>query len=157
MKNDKDFYSSKEVAKRLSIQPVTVRKYSQMLEDLGFPFEKDEKNWRRYSEDDIKYLEHVCNMKSMGKSLDESISHVATLYHANLSIAPPAIPLQEKDILLEYIKAQHEVNQNLMQRLEEQEKRQIERDQDLLAAIKEIQDTQRLSSPKQKKWWELWK
>jgi len=94
MKSDTKIYSSKDVAKRLSIKPVTVRKYSQMLEEKGVPFAKDEKGWREYSEDNIKFLEYLCDMKSMGKSLEESIERIATLYHANLAIAQPAIPLQ---------------------------------------------------------------
>ncbi|WP_445490006.1 hypothetical protein [Niallia sp. 03133] len=40
LKNDIKTYSSKDVAKRLSIEPVTVRKYSQMLEDEGYSFNK---------------------------------------------------------------------------------------------------------------------
>ncbi|WP_133141839.1 MerR family transcriptional regulator, partial [Clostridioides difficile] len=77
MRNDL-YYSSKDVAKRLSIEPVTVRKYSQMLEEQGYSFKKDEKNWRQYSEDDVHFLEYICHLKEMGKSLDESIQHVAS-------------------------------------------------------------------------------
>ena len=158
MKNDTIIYSSKDVAKRLSIQPVTVRKYSQMLEEQGFSFDKDEKGWRQYSEDDIRYLEHLCNMKTMGKSLDEAINHIASLYRANLSIAPSAISLQEGNPLIEFIKAQQEFNQKILDRFEASEKRQIERDQNLLKAIRETQEVKKqLAATQQKKWWQFWK
>lgn len=156
MKNDTKIYSSKEVAKRLSIQPVTVRKYSQMLEDKGVSFAKDEKGWREYSEESIKFLEYLCNMKSMGKSLEESANHIATLYHANLSIAPSAIPLQEQNILIEFMKAQHEFNQKLVTQLEKIEERQIERDHNLMQALRETQKIKKeLIATRQKKWWNL--
>lgn len=154
MKSDTKIYSSKDVAKRLSIQPVTVRKYSQMLEEKGVPFAKDEKGWREYSEDNIKFLEYLCNMKSMGKSLEESIERIATLYHANLAIAQPAIPLQEEIILAEFMQAQHEFNQKLMEQLERIEQRQIERDHNLMQALRETQETKKqLAAIHKKKWW----
>lgn len=158
LKNDMKTYSSKDVAKRLSIEPVTVRKYSQMLEEEGYSFNKDEKGWRHYSEDDVKFLEYLCNLKSMGKSLEESVKHVATLYRSSLSIVQPAISLQEENILLEFIKAQHDFNQQILERLEAQENRQAERDQNLMKALRESQEVKRqLAATQQKRWWQFWK
>lgn len=156
MENNTKIHSSKDVAKRLSIQPVTVRKYSQMLEAQGFTFDKDENGWRQYSEDDIKYLEYLCNMKAMGKSLDQAVNHIATLYRSNLSISQPAIALQEKNPLVEFIQAQQEFNQKILDRLEAAEKRQIERDQNLLKALKETQEVKKqLAATQQKRWWQF--
>lgn len=157
MKNDTKLYSSKEVAKRLSIQPVTVRKYSQMLEDKGVSFKKDEKGWREYSEDHIAFLEYLCNMKSMGKSLEESANHIAMLYRANLSIAQPAISLHEPNILIEFMKVQHEFNEKLVAQLEKIEQRQMERDHNLMQVLLETQEAKKeLVATQQKKWWRLW-
>lgn len=158
MNNDTKTYPSKDVAKRLSIQAVTVRKYSQMLETQGYLFKKDEKGWRQYSEEDIVFLEYLCDMKAMGKSLDESVNHVATLYRGNLSISQPAIPLQDKNVLFEFMKSQHEFNQKLLERFESLEKRQIERDQNLLIALRETQEAKKqIAATQQKKWWMFWK
>ena len=129
-----------------------------MLEEQGFSFDKDNNGWRQYSEDYIKYLEYLCNMKAMGKSLDQAVNHIATLYRSNLSIAQPAITLQEKNPLFEFIQTQQEFNQRILDRLEAAEKRQIERDQNLLKALKETQEVKKqLAATKQKKWWILWK
>lgn len=158
MKNDTQTYSSKEVAQRLSVQPVTIRKYAQLLEEKGFSFSKDEKGWREYSEENIQFLEYLCNMKSMGKSLEESAERVATLYRMNLSIAQPAIPLQEENLLVEFMKAQHEFNQKLMEQLNKIEQRQNERDQNLMQALRESQETKKqLVAAQQKKSWIFWK
>ena len=152
--NDTKIYSSKEVAKRLSIQPVTVRKYSQILEEKGIPFDKDEKGWREYSEENIKFLEYLCNMKLTGKSLEESAKRIATLYRMNLSIAQPAIPLHEENVLVEFMKAQHDFNQKLVEQLERIEQRQIERDSNLIQAIRETQQVKKeLAAATNQKWW----
>lgn len=150
--NDLKTYSSKEVAKRLSIEPVTVRKYSQMLEDKGYEFKKDDKNWRKYSEDDIRFLEYLCNLKSMGKSLEESVQHVAQLYRSSLAIAQPDISLQSKEEnpLVQFMKSQEEFNQKLIERLDQ-------RDKSLMAAIRELQETKKQIAVAKKKWWRFWK
>lgn len=75
MKHDTTLYASKHVAKRLSVQPVTLRKYAQLLEDKGVSFTKDERGWRAYIEENIRFLEYLCNMKNMGKSLEEAADH----------------------------------------------------------------------------------
>lgn len=152
-------YSSKDVAKRLSIEPVTVRKYSQMLEEQGYIFTKDNNNWRQYSEDDIEYFKHVLSMRSMGKSLDESMQHIASLYHAKMSIRQPDISLQEKENqLIEFMKNQQEFNQKILERLETQEQRQSERDQNLMKTLNELQESKKqIAATKQKKWWKFWK
>ncbi|WP_234417230.1 MULTISPECIES: DUF3967 domain-containing protein [unclassified Lysinibacillus] len=93
----------------------------------------------------------------MGKSLEESAERVATLYRMNLSIAQPAIPLQEENILVEFMKAQHEFNQKLIEQLNKIEQRQNERDQNLMQALRESQETKKqLIAAHQKKWWNFW-
>lgn len=157
MKHDTVMYASKDVAKRLSVQPVTLRKYAQLLEDKGVSFKKDEKGWRTYSEENIRFLEYLCNMKMMGKSLEEAADHIAALYRANLAIAQPAIPLQEEHSFTTFMKAQHEFNQKLVEQLERIEQRQIERDQQLMKVIRETQEAKKqLAATQKKKWWKLW-
>lgn len=150
-------YSSKDVAKRLSVEPVTIRKYSQMLEGQGYSFIKDNKKWRQYSEKDIAFLEYICTMREMGKSLDESVQHVASLYRLNLSIAKPDTALQEpKEQLINFIQNQQEFNQKILERLEVQEQRQAERDQNLMHVLRESLETKQQIVASKKKWWKLW-
>lgn len=150
MKNDTKIFSSKEVAKRLLVEPVTVRKYSQLLEEQGYSCQKDEKGWRQYSEHDIRYLEYLCNMKSTGKSLEESVKHVASLYHASLSILSSDTTLQEENPLLNFIKEQQEFNNQIIDRFEAQEKRQKERDINVINALNQSLEVK-------KQWWKFWK
>ena len=158
MKHNTVMYSSKDVAKRLSVQPVTLRKYAQLLEDKGVSFMKDEKGWRTYSEENIRFLEYLCNMKTMGKSLEEAADHIVALYRANLAIAQLAIPLQEEHSLTTFMKAQHEFNQKLVEQLERMEQRQIERDQQLMKALRKTQEAKKqlVATSRKKKWWRFW-
>lgn len=137
MNKDLKACSSKEVAERLSLQPVTVRKYSQMLEEQGYVFTKDDKGWRLYSEDDIVSLKYLSNMRAAGKSLSESVEYVATLYRSNLSLQGP-------NPLVEFVQMQQAFNQKILERLEASENRQIERDQNLLKALRETQEVKKL-------------
>ncbi|WP_420977389.1 DUF3967 domain-containing protein [Bacillus vallismortis] len=150
--------SSKDVAKRLGIEPVTVRKYSSMLEDQGYSFNKDSKGWRLYSEDDVKALEYLCTMtKINGHSLDEAVKHIAGLYRSNLSISNTDTPLQDNP-LVEFMKRQEDFNRRMAERMEQFEKRQQERHETLTAALRESLETQKMiAATKQKKWWKFWK
>ena len=152
-------YSSKDVAKRLSVESVTVRKYAQMLEEQGYEFKRDNNNWRQYSEDDIEYLKHILSMRKMGKSLDESIEHIASLYRVNMSIRKPDITLQEKENqLVEFMKNQQEFNRKILDRLEAQEQRQNDRDQNLMRTLNELQESKKqIAAKSQKRWWQFWK
>ncbi|EKU45300.1 DUF3967 domain-containing protein [Staphylococcus massiliensis] len=152
MKNDSKVYSSKDVAKRLSIEPVTVRKYSQMLEEQGYSFKKDEKNWRQYSEDDIRFLEYACSLKSAGKSLNESINHVASLYRTSLSISQPDTSLHDdEDLLLQFVKNQEDFNKKLLEQIDQ-------RDKNFTIAIQELQEAKKqIAAGKEKQWWQFWK
>ena len=152
-------YSSKDVAKRLSVESVTVRKYAQMLEEQGYDFKRDNNNWRQYSEDDIEYLKHILSMRKMGKSLDESIEHIASLYRVNMSIRKPDIPIQEKENqLMEFMQNQQEFNRRILDKLETQEQQQNERDQNLMRTLNELQESKKqIAAKNQKRWWQFWK
>lgn len=155
MKNDSAVFTSKQVAKHLSIEPVTIRKYSQMLEDKGYKYKKDENNWRQYTEDDIKYLEYLIKLKKEDKTLSESVDYIASLYRSNLNIANTDMSLQEENPLFQFIKKQEEFNKKLLQKLEE-------RDEQLMVAIQELQETRKQiaiteeKNKHKKKWWEFW-
>lgn len=127
-----------------------------MLENKGFSFTKDNNGWRQYSEEDIDYLTYLCNLTAMGKSLDQAVDHIATLYRSKLSIAQPATSIQEHP-LADFFHAQQIFNEKMLDRLEAIEQRQIERDQNLLQAIRETQEVKKqLAATKQKRWWQFW-
>lgn len=152
-------YASSEVAKRILVEPVTVRKYSQMLEEKGYVFERDNKDRRRYTEVDLTAFQHLITLRQGGLSVEESVEKIAELYRLNLSILHTDTALQqEENPVLSFIKSQQEFNQKILERLEIQEKRQAERDKNLLLALRETQEVKKqIAAAEQKKWWQLWK
>jgi len=130
-----------------------------MLEKQGYEFKKDNNNWRQYSDDDIEYLKHILSMRKMGKSLDGSIEHIANLYRVNMSIRKPDIPIQEKENqLMEFMQNQQEFNREVLDKLETQEQRQNERDQNLIRVLNELQESKKqIAAKNQKRWWQFWK
>lgn len=151
-------YSSKEIAKRLSIQPVTVRKYSQMLEDQGYSFTRDNNNWRQYSDNDIEYLRYIVNMRKAGNSLGECIEHVANLYKSNLSISQPDTPIQKPlSEIFNFIQEQQDFNQKFLKQIEQRDKRLAERDKNLMIVLNELTEAKKQIAASEKKWWQFWK
>ena len=152
-------YASGEVAKRILVEPVTVRKYSQMLEVKGYIFERDDKDRRRYTEQDLTALQHLITLRQGGLSVEESVEKIADLYHHNLAILPTdTAPQQKESPFLISMKRQEEFNQKIFEQLEAQEKRQIERDENLIKALREAQEVKKqLAATQQNKWWQFWK
>ena len=130
-----------------------------MLEEQGYGFKRDNNNWRQYSENDIEYLKHILSMKKMGKALDESIRHIASLYRIKMSIRKPDITLQEKENqLVEFMKNQEEFNRKVLDKLGAQEQRQNERDQNLMRTLNKLQESKKqIAAKNQKRWWQFWK
>lgn len=157
MANGKTF-STGEVAKRILVEPVTVRKYAQMLEEKGYSFEKDQKGWRRFEDTDLHAFEHLATLRHGGLSVEDSIESIARLYHQNLSKLPTDTSIQQGESLKDFMETQQEFNQKILKRLDQQERRQNERDQNLMNVINQSLETQKqFVAAKQKKWWEFWK
>lgn len=152
-------YSSSEVAKRILVEPVTVRKYSQMLEKKGYVFERGHNDHRRYTDNDLTAFQHLVTLRQGGLSVEESIEKIADLYHHNLVVLPTdTAPHQEEPSLLTFMKKQDEFNKRLIERLELQEKRQAERSENLTRLLQETLEVKKqLAAAKQKKWWQFWK
>ena len=151
MDNAMKTYSTKEIAKRLSIEPVTVRKYAGMLEDKGYIYKKDERGWRIFVEDDIKALEYLSLLKFDGQSLESAVDRVASLFRSNLVVAQPTTTLQDQNYIFDFIKRQEAFNQSLLERIDQ-------RDKNLMAVLREIQETKKeLAAAHQKRWWKFWK
>lgn len=158
MNSSKIKYSSKDIARLLLVEPVTVRKYSQMLEERGYEFERDKKGWRVYTEQDLKAFKYITTRPEIF-TLEKVMDDIANMYHSNLSISPSDITLQvDENPLLIFMKSQQEFNQKILERLEAQEKRQAERDQNLLIALRESQEVKKqIASAQEKKWWKFWR
>ncbi|MBM7543269.1 MerR family transcriptional regulator [Amphibacillus cookii] len=159
-------YATKEVAERLDIKTVTVRKYTQELEDKGYKFEKNESNWRIFHADDLQALAYLQVLRNQGKSVSESAEKVAELQQSNLSYRINDTAIQTGDTkndMEKYIERQEEFNKALIDRLDKQQKyidqRLEERDQNLMKFMNDMQEQRKLEVQQQeqgKRWWKFW-
>lgn len=162
MKSDTRTYTTKEIAKRLAIEPVTVRKYVQLLEDKGYIYEKNEQNWRVFGEEDLKSLEYFVVLRSTGISVEQAAERVASLYQHKLSVSNTDIAIQAENPLMQFIESQEKFNRELLDRLDRQQEyidqRLNQRDELLVTALREILDSKKqIASSEKKKWFQFWK
>ncbi|MCP1150874.1 MULTISPECIES: DUF3967 domain-containing protein [Bacillus] len=152
------YLSSQDIANKLNVSSVTIRKYAAMLEKNDYNFARDTKGWRQYNESDLAAMEYIyTHSKLSGKSLEEVTKLVATLYRSNLSISDTATPLQDVNVA-DLIQRQEEFNRAILKRLEQFEEQQKKRDENLMLALKESIETKKMiAAAQQKKWWQFWK
>uniref|UniRef100_UPI0021B3D2FF MerR family transcriptional regulator n=1 Tax=Staphylococcus saprophyticus TaxID=29385 RepID=UPI0021B3D2FF len=123
------YLSSQDIANKLNVSSVTIRKYAAMLEKNDYNFARDTKGWRQYNESDLAAMEYIyTHSKLSGKSLEEVTKLVATLYRSNLSISDTATPLQDVNVA-DLIQRQEEFNRAILKRLEQFEEQQKKRDE----------------------------
>lgn len=159
-------YWTHEIAESLSISDSTLRKWCLELERHGYVFVKGENNSRAFLVRDldllarIKHYVRVENLtieQAVSQSLQEfeaSTTVIMNSTNAGRSSVTPVVrePFeQELKLLNERMEKQEEFNKKLMQRLEE-------RDRNLMAVLREVQETnKRLAERRNKKWWKFWK
>lgn len=75
--SDKIAFYSKDVSDNLEITASTLRKWSAMLEDTGYPFRKNGKGQRLYYEKDIVALRHLKWLaQNEGMALENAVNEV---------------------------------------------------------------------------------
>lgn len=164
--SEKKYLSTKEVAEKLGIKEVTVRKYSMELESKGYIFEKNEKNWRLFRNEDMQAFSYLQALQLQGKTVSESAQKVAELQQSNLVYRSPDMTIQVKtsqddikDQMLQFIEQQQNFNKELINRLEQQNKyineKLEKRDHKLMQTLNELQEQKKLEQ--RKKSWQFWK
>ncbi|MGH0578529.1 MULTISPECIES: DUF3967 domain-containing protein [Bacillus cereus group] len=174
--NNQLIYSSKDVAAILKIQESTLRKYCIMLEEVGYKFHKNELGHRGFLNDDVVALKTLADIKSHpNMTLKQACNAVMTWLH-NKDIADTDIKElrheerndeqhdERYNELKEMIQQQNELLKQMAKKMDEQQRyideRLERRDQQLMGAIREIQEEKRVlletAAAKQKPWWKFW-
>jgi hypothetical protein len=75
-----------------------------------------------------------------------------------LSISQPDNSLQEGSPWEVFLKKQEEFSQKILDRLEAQERRQVERERILMESLRELLEARKqIAVTSQNKWWKFWK
>lgn len=172
-------YWSKDIADLLGIGTSTLRKWCLQLEKDGYTFLRDEHDRRAYTEHDVIALRFFQELsKDKGLTLENASIAVVSKFNRveNASVTISAMSPNERsnqrynelvekvEELIEYNAKQDAFNQALIERLDKQQQYIEEslkrRDEQLVNAIREVQETKKLlavTNEEKKKWWRFWK
>lgn len=145
------YYPSKDLCERFDISSSTLRKRAIALEDNGYEFSRTEQNRRLFTERDLntlQYLQELIQDKNM--NLENASIIVASRFKEDRSYTGTS-PVREDDsihssdtvkILQDHIEKQEQFNQELLRRLDEQNKyineRLDNRDKTLMNTMNEM-------------------
>lgn len=157
MSNTNKKYKSSDIARILKIKPVTVKKYSQLLEEQGYEFEKDIKGWREYTDTDLETFRALIRYKRDDIKLNEAVSKAISDTKDIIVVKSELVEsdsFETTQLMREFMSKQEEFNLLIAQRLERQEQRLEQRDKNLMIAMREVLETQKQIANK-KKWWKI--
>jgi DNA-binding transcriptional MerR regulator len=162
-------YWSREVADLLGIGDSTLRKYCARLEEQGMAFQRGQNNSRVFYEKDVLLLKRLVTMLNKKDITLEQAVKLAVKAEDEQEKAILAIDnqthLERFVALTERIERLEELNKQLLLKLEQQQsllhdaeirrqKREEERDAQLMQLIRETQEVKRLTAAtKQKDSW----
>jgi len=153
-------YSTKDIAKMTDIAESTVRKYAQLLEANGYIFNRGVNGYRIFSEQDINIFLEFKNTPKSEKSVEDTAHDIAAKYvakpiikesdestdtqsHQAIDSAMVADLLEKVDVLTDMSKKQSKFNEELIMRLDQQQKyidyRLEERDGILIESLRQSQ------------------
>ena len=145
-------YNPADIAKLLNVKEPTVRKYSLLLEEVGYTFKRNASGQRWYEDKDVVALQKLVTFKHNGdmklKDAAEAVFHWSKGENVTdpLPVTRNAITRNTSDItddispdmkaLFELLEAQE---RRYMKALEEMKQQQLDRDKVLLETIDALQ------------------
>jgi len=178
----KDWLSAEEVAKEIKVSAMTIKRNCQTYSSF-LNFQQGEKNKYLIHQECIPVFQFIAKMRNkrnlQTKQIIELLSkeglpeyidiepiQITKQQPEQIQVGQVVVAIQELDRIVaervsELLKKHEE---NLKEWLTEQQKQQQdfqkidERDQNLMAMIRENQETKKLlAATQQKKWWQFWK
>ncbi|MBK5469446.1 DUF3967 domain-containing protein [Bacillus sp. TH19] len=183
----KDWLSAEEVAQEIKVSAMTIKRNCQAYGSF-LKFQQGEKNKYLIHQECIPIFQFIAKMRSkrnlqtkqiidllskegFSKYIDIEPIQTTKQQTEQIQVGQEVVSIQELDrIVAERVSEQLEKHEeNLKEWLTEQQKQQQnfqkamvqrmdERDQNLMAMIRENQETKKLiAATQQKKWWQFWK
>lgn len=172
--SSQSIYISKDVAMMLKIQESTLRKYCIMLEEHGYKFHKNEHGHRGFLDNDVITLRKLIEIKSHpDMTLKQACNAIMTwVKEKDMSEVDTNVITENEQHderyseLKEMIQQQNELLKKMAKKLDDQQRyideKLEKRDQQLMGAIREMQEEERVlletaSASQEKKWYKFWK
>lgn len=165
--NEEKAYWTHEIASMLKVSDSTLRKWCIALEKQGYEFIKGKNKSRAFLVRDknaFLYFKRLVQVE--GRTIEEASKQVYREYFENNRTTPIRATEslvqgafeEELESIEKRLAQQEELNRQILERLIEQERRQEERDKNLMMTLNQILETKKeLAAVKQKKWWQFWK
>lgn len=164
-------YYAKQVSLELDITTSTLRRWAIALEKEGYSFERNDKDQRIYFQRDFRAFKELKQLLASGVNMENAIkATIANLSNYENDTQTPSVQMQKvslsvrdlQDIIHQEVKKAIEAErEDMFQAFERKICDQTEkRDQQLLSAIREIQETKLLvaaAKEEKKRWYEFWK
>lgn len=156
MEESRAIMSPGDVSALLQIKESTLRKYSLLLENVGYSFQRNNQNQRWYNDTDIVALKKFISLKNSTDMSLKDCAEAVILWSNGQSITPPSTVSNSDterygdDIteLKELILKQNTVIKELVEQVQQQQKyienRLDQRDELLMQSIRESQETKQL-------------
>lgn len=160
-------YWTHEISSVLGVSDGTLRKWCLALEKHGYLFTRGVNNSRAFLVRDKKALLYLKRLVQVDKLTIEKASYQVFIeYRANERTTPVRVDQQvvresfEQELknINKRLDQQEAINKEILNRMEEQEQRQKERDKNLMISLNQSLETQKqIAAAKEKKWWQFWK
>ena len=149
-----NIFTPHEVARQLNISESTLRKYSLLLEDTGYTFDKNSRGQRAYYDSDIIAIRRMMDLKNGGMTLERASQVVYESWAKDnkaVSVIENERYNDQYEELKKMIQQQNELIQQLTVKLDEQEQRINERDRQLMNVMNDMLEVRKqLEAPKKK-------
>jgi len=164
-------YFAKDVSLQLDMNPSTLRRWCIELEKAGYTFTRNEHNQRIFYERDFNAFRKLKELLSKNVSMDHAVHAVVSMVQT-LSQTPSVQIKNEDEIRLSKRELQEIIHEEVRRAIEAEREAMFQaferkvndqtekRDQQLLTAIREVQEIKLLAAAaeeKKKKWFEFWK
>lgn len=150
--NQSTILSPSDVSSLLQIKESTLRKYSLLLENVGYSFQRNNQNQRWYTDTDIVVLKKLMSLKnSTDMNLKECAEAVLLWNNGQVITQPLTVPSNDTERhdndlneLKDLVNKQNELIKELISRVDQQQKyidqRLEERDRTFMESLRESQE-----------------
>jgi DNA-binding transcriptional MerR regulator len=154
-------YSPKDISDLLQCKESTLRKYSLLLEKYNYQFQKNDRQQRWYTDNDVIVLKKIIALKdNADMTLEKAVESVVLWAKGSDETLPstdinPALQRYDKDIaeLKQMLQEQNNQILKLGEVITKQNEfinaKLQERDQELIKGLREIQETRKLIAAEQ--------
>lgn len=151
-------YSPHEIAELLGVKDSTLRKYSILLEEHGYEFQRNNQKQRWYNDQDVIALRKLVTLKENGDMSLKECAEAVCLWVKGKDVTQGSTVMhndEQRDVqrgsnqgadteelreLKELVHKQNELMKHLMQRLDEEKKARQDMERKILEKLEEIEE-----------------